>query len=201
VKLISDIGKGVGKYFLTPPARFLGRLGFSPTVFTVTGLAISAGAGIAFAAGMLRLGGVLVLSAGFFDMFDGVYARVNEKTTPFGAFIDSTVDRYSECAYLTGLIYYYSFLQNKDMALLTVLVLIGSVIVSYIKARAESLIGSCKVGLMERPERMILLAVGCLIGDWFVFGSLLLLAVLVHVTALQRIVYTGRELRRKRKNV
>jgi phosphatidylglycerophosphate synthase len=201
VKLISDIGRGVGKYFLTPPARFLGRSGFSPTVFTITGLVISAGAGVAFAAGILRLGGVLVLSAGFFDMFDGVYARVNEKTTRFGAFIDSTVDRYSECAYLTGLIYYYSFLQNKDMALLTVLVLIGSVIVSYIKARAESLIGSCKVGIMERPERMILLAVGCLIGGWFVFGSLLLLAVLVHVTAIQRIVYTGRELKRMRKNV
>jgi CDP-diacylglycerol--glycerol-3-phosphate 3-phosphatidyltransferase len=200
VKLLSDIGTGVGKYVLTPPARLLGRLGLSPTVFTVTGLAISAGAGVVFAAGMLRLGGALILLAGFFDMFDGVYARVNEKATPFGAFVDSTVDRYSECAYLTGLIYYYASLQNKDMALLTVLVLIGSVIVSYTKARAESLIESCKVGITERPERMILLAVGCLISGWFVFGSLMLLAVLVHVTALQRIVYTGRELRKK-KNV
>lgn len=201
MKLLSDIGKGVGKYVLTPPAHLLGRLGLSPTVFTVTGLVISAGAGVAFAAGMLRLGGALTLLAGFFDMFDGVYARVNDKATPFGAFVDSTVDRYSECAYLTGLIYHYASLQNKDMALLTVLVLIGSVIVSYIKARAESLIDSCKVGIMERPERMILLAVGCLIGGWFVFGSLMLLAVLVHVTAIQRIVYTGRELRRKKKNV
>jgi phosphatidylglycerophosphate synthase len=199
VKLLNDIGKGIGKYVLTPPARLLGRLGLSPTVFTIVGLGVSAGAGVAFAAGVLRLGGVLVLLAGFFDMFDGVYARVNEKASRFGAFVDSTVDRYSESAYLTGLIYYYASLQNKDMALLTVLVLIGSVIVSYIKARAESLIESCTVGIMERPERMILLAVGCLIGGWFIFGSLLLLAVLVHVTAIQRIVYTGRELRRTRK--
>lgn len=199
MKLLSDIGKGIGKYVLTPPARFLGRLGLSPTVFTIIGLGVSAGAGVAFAAGVLWLGGLLVLLAGFFDMFDGVYARVNEKASRFGAFVDSTVDRYSESAYLAGLIYYYASLQNKDMALLTVLVLIGSVIVSYIKARAESLIESCKVGIMERPERMILLALGCLLGGWFIFGSLLLLAVLVHVTAIQRIVYTGRELRRTRK--
>ncbi|UCE26186.1 MAG: CDP-alcohol phosphatidyltransferase family protein [Candidatus Coatesbacteria bacterium] len=199
MKLLNDIGKGIGKYALAPPARLLGRLGLSPTVFTIVGLGVSAGAGVAFAAGSLRLGGLLVLLAGFFDMFDGVYARVNEKASRFGAFVDSTVDRYSESAYLTGLIYYYASLQNKDMALLTVLVLIGSVIVSYIKARAESLIESCKVGLMERPERMIVLAVGCLIGGWFVFGSLLLLAVLVHITAVQRIVFTGRRLRRTRK--
>jgi len=199
VKLLSDIGKGIGKYALTPPARLLGRLGLSPTVFTFIGLGVSAGAGVAFAAGGLRLGGLLVLLAGFFDMFDGVYARVNDKASRFGAFVDSTVDRYSESAYLTGLIYYYASLQNKDMALLTVLVLIGSVIVSYIKARAESLIESCKVGIMERPERMILLAAGCLIGGWFVFGSLLLLAVVAHITAVQRIVYTGGKLRRTRK--
>jgi CDP-diacylglycerol--glycerol-3-phosphate 3-phosphatidyltransferase len=199
VKFLNDIGKGIGKYALTPPARLLGRLGLSPTVFTIIGLAVSAGAGVAFAAGVLWFGGLLILLAGFFDMFDGVYARVNERASRFGAFVDSTVDRYSESAYLTGLIYYYASLQNKDMAILTVLVLIGSVIVSYIKARAESLIESCRVGLMERPERMILLALGCLIGGWFVFGSLLLLAVLVHVTAIQRIIYTGRELRRTRK--
>jgi len=199
VKFLSDIGKGIGKCVLTPPARLLGRLGLSPTVFTIIGLGVSAGAGVAFAAGVLWLGGLLILLAGFFDMFDGVYARVNERASRFGAFVDSTVDRYSESAYLTGLIYYYASLQNKDMALLTVLVLIGSVIVSYIKARAESLIESCRVGLMERPERMILLALGCLIGGWFVFGSLLLLAVLVHITAIQRIIYTGRELRRTRK--
>jgi CDP-diacylglycerol--glycerol-3-phosphate 3-phosphatidyltransferase len=201
VKFFSDIGRGIGKYALTPPARLMGRLGLSPTVFTVTGLSVSAGAGIAFAAGMLRLGGALILLAGFFDMFDGVYARVNEKATPFGAFVDSTVDRYSESAYLTGLIYYYASLQNKDMALLTVLVLIGSVVVSYTKARAESLIESCKVGIMERPERMIILALGCLIGGWFVFSALLLLAVLTHVTGVQRIIYTGRKLRQKRKNI
>jgi CDP-diacylglycerol--glycerol-3-phosphate 3-phosphatidyltransferase len=199
VRFLNDIGKGIGKCVLTPPARLLGRLGLSPTVFTIIGLGVSAGAGVAFAAGVLWLGGVLVLLAGFFDMFDGVYARVNERASRFGAFVDSTVDRYSESAYLTGLIYYYASLQNKDMAILTVLVLIGSVIVSYIKARAESLIESCKVGLMERPERMILLALGCLIGGWFVFGSLLLLAVLVHITAIQRIIYTGRQLRRTRK--
>lgn len=157
---------------------------------------MSAGAGVAFACGYLALGGGLILLAGFFDMFDGVYARVNDKVSLFGGFVDSTVDRYSESAYLTGLIYYYASNQNKDMALLTVLVLIGSVIVSYVKARAESLIDDCKVGIMERPERMILLAVGCLVGGWFLVAALTVFAVLVHVTAIQRIVYVGRRVKR-----
>lgn len=175
---------------LYPPARFLGRLGIGPAFFTLGGLALAAGAGVAFAFGRFRTGAVLVLAAGLADVMDGAVARANELGSPFGAFMDSVVDRYSEAAYLTGLIYYYAAAGDKVMALLAVLVLSGSVLVSYTKARAESLIDECKVGIMERPERVILLALGYLVGGYGAFVALLLLALLSHFTAIHRIFYT-----------
>lgn len=155
---------------------------------------MAVGAGVAFAFGRFRWGAVLVLAGGLADVMDGAVARANERGSPFGAFMDSVVDRYSEAAYLTGLIYYYAAAGDKVLALLTVLVLSGSVFVSYTKARAESLIDECKVGIMERPERVILLALGYLVGGYGVFVALLLLAILSHFTALQRIFYTRAKL-------
>jgi CDP-diacylglycerol--glycerol-3-phosphate 3-phosphatidyltransferase len=186
---------------LYPPARFLGRLGFGPAFFTLGGLAVAVGAGVAFAFGHFRTGALLVLAGGLADVMDGAVARASDRGSAFGAFMDSVVDRYSEAAYLTGLIYYYAAAGDKLLALLTVLVLSGSVFVSYTKARAESLIDECKVGIMERPERVILLALGYLVGGYGVFVALALLALLSHFTALQRIFYTRAKLaasRRKR---
>lgn len=186
---------------LYPPARLIGRLGVSPTVFTLLGLALAICAGVAFAGGRLRTGAVLVLAAGFADMVDGAVARATEQGSPFGAFMDSVIDRYSEAAYLTGLVYFYAAARDKTMAVLTVLVLTGSLFVSYARARAESLIGDCKVGIMERPERVILLALGYLVGGYGAFVALCILAAFSHFTAIHRIFYTRARListRRKR---
>jgi CDP-diacylglycerol--glycerol-3-phosphate 3-phosphatidyltransferase len=175
---------------LYPPARFLGRLGIGPTFFTVAGLILAGAAGAAFAWGRFRTGALLVLAAGVADVMDGAVARANDRGSPFGAFMDSVADRYSEAAYLTGLVYFYAAAADRVMALLTVLVLSGSVMVSYTKARAESLIDDCKVGIMERPERVVLLALGYLVGGRGAFVALFLLALLSHFTAIQRIWYT-----------
>jgi CDP-diacylglycerol--glycerol-3-phosphate 3-phosphatidyltransferase len=172
----------------------MGRLGISPAVFTLFGLLLAVGAGVAFAFGRLRTGAVLVLAAGFADMVDGAVARANESGSAFGAFMDSVVDRYSEAAYLTGLMYYYAAARDARMALLVVLVLSGSVFVSYTKARAESLIDECKVGIMERPERVMLLALGYLVGGYGGVVARSILAALTHFTALQRILYTRAKL-------
>jgi CDP-diacylglycerol--glycerol-3-phosphate 3-phosphatidyltransferase len=179
---------------LYPPARLIGRLGVSPTVFTLLGLALAVCAGVAFAWGRLRTGAVLVLAAGFADMVDGAVARATERGSPFGAFMDSVIDRYSEAAYLTGLVYFYAAGREKTMAVLTVLVLTGSLFVSYAKARAESLIKDCKVGIMERPERVILLALGYLVGGYGAVVALCILAVFSHFTAIHRICYTRAKL-------
>jgi CDP-diacylglycerol--glycerol-3-phosphate 3-phosphatidyltransferase len=186
---------------LYPPARFLGRLGIRPAFFTLGGLVLAVAAGVAFAFGRFRTGAVLVLAAGLADVMDGAVARADDRGTSFGAFMDSVVDRYSEAAYLTGLMYYYAAARDARMALLVVLVLSGSVFVSYTKARAESLIDECKVGIMERPERVMLLALGYLVGGYGVVVALSILALLSHFTALQRIFYTRAKLaasRRKR---
>lgn len=183
---------------LYPPARLIGRLGIGPTVFTFLGLALGGAAGVAFAFGRLRTGALLVLGAGLADMLDGAVARANDGATRFGAYIDSVIDRYSEAAYLTGLAYYYAFRVaggDKLMTLLTVAVITGSIMVSYAKARAESLLDTCDVGIMERPERMILLALGYLVGGRGALAAMALLAFFSHFTAVQRIVYTWRRLR------
>ena len=172
----------------------MGRLGISPTVFTLLGFALAVGAGVAFGFGRTRVGALLVLAAGFADMVDGAVARANESGSEFGAFMDSVVDRYSEAAYFTGLIYLYAAGGQRLMAVLAVLVLAGSLFVSYTKARAESLINECKVGIMERPERVILLALGYLVGGYGPLVALLLLAALTHFTAVQRILYTRAKL-------
>jgi len=179
---------------LNPPARFVGRLGIGPTAFTLLGLLLGIAAGVAFATGRLRVGALLVLGAGLADMFDGAVARASGRTSAFGAFLDSVIDRYSEAAYLTGLVYFYAAAGAKVMALLTVLVLTGSVFVSYTKARAESLTDECNVGVMERPERMVLLALGYLVGGEGAFVALLLLAAFSHFTAVQRILYVRKKL-------
>ena len=173
----------------------MGRLGLGPMFFTVLGLALGLAAGAAFAFGRLRTGAALILAAGAADMLDGAVARVGNRTSRFGAFFDSVADRYSESGYLAGLVYYYAAAGHEVMAVVTVVVLSGSLLVSYAKARAESLGVRCDVGLLERPERMVLLALGYLVGGYGAVVAMVFLAVFSHVTALQRIVHTRRVLR------
>jgi CDP-diacylglycerol---glycerol-3-phosphate 3-phosphatidyltransferase len=174
------------------------RLGITPNSLTVVGLLLSVFTAAVIATGQLVAGGLLVLFAGIFDMFDGAVARVNNTATTFGAFFDSTLDRYAESIILLGLLVYA--LQRPDlregvwpfaheqiwMIILTFIAAVGSLMVSYTKARAEGLGLECKTGLLARPERVVILALGLLSG--MSVWAVVLLAVLAQVTALERIV-------------
>jgi CDP-diacylglycerol--glycerol-3-phosphate 3-phosphatidyltransferase len=169
---------------------------------TVIGLLLSFVAAAILALGLLFVGGLLVLFAGIFDMFDGALARVLHRATIFGAFFDSTLDRYSESIILFGLLVYalqrpglhtvlWPFAYEQPwMIIFIFLAVIGSLMVSYTKARAEGLGLECKTGLLARPERVVVLAIGLLTGTsiW----ALAVLAVLANVTAIERIVYVWR---------
>jgi len=178
--------------------RPVAALGISPNVVTLVGLALNGVAAAVIAAGPLRWGGAVVLFAGIFDMFDGAFARVQQKTSLFGAFFDSTLDRYAEGAVFLGVtIYATRFAQHaSDFTWIIALAYssaILSLIVSYTRARAESLGLDCKVGIMERPERVILLGAGLLIGgDAWLLWLLVVMVVTVGFTALQRIVHVWR---------
>src|SRR5947209_7699948 len=182
--------------------RPLARLGVTPNTLTVIGLLISILTAVVIAQGYLVAGGLLVLFAGIFDMFDGAMARVLNTATTFGAFFDSTLDRYSESIILFGMLVYA--LQRPDlhdifwpfaheqlwMIAVIFIAVVGSLMVSYTKARAEGLGLECKTGLLARPERGCLRAIGLLSGTsiW----ALALLAFFSQVTTIERIVYVWR---------
>ena len=185
------------RYLVTLIIKPLSGLGITPNMLTVIGLLLSGLTAIVIAQGYISIGGWLVLFAGIFDMFDGAMARVRNAATTFGAFLDSTLDRYSEGIILFGLLYYalqHPGLQDPLwpmpheqtwMITFVYIALLGSLMVSYTKARAEGLGLECKTGLLARPERVILLAIGLLTntGIW----ALALLAVFSNVTAVDRI--------------
>ena len=159
-----------------------------PTILSLIGLFLSLITGILFAFKFLRIGGIFILLAGLFDILDGVHARINGRASSFGAFIDSTSDRYSDMFILSGLGILYAQKFALGYLVLTFITMIGFVMVSYTKARAESIISKCDVGIMERPERVIVLAIGALTLQMNI--CLWILAILTHFTVLQRIWYT-----------
>lgn len=181
---------------LSPLLKLLCRLRVRPNTLTLSGLLVNGAAGFLLAVGKVRWGGVLILLAGGFDALDGPLARYSGQKTRFGAFLDSTVDRYSDLVLLLGILIFFLQREQAGYAVLTVAVLAGFFMVSYTRARAESLIPRCNVGLMERAERLLLLALGALLNALPAF--LWLLAFLSHGTALQRIHYTWKQLRPER---
>lgn len=178
-----------------PLARALLRLRLRPNHLTVLGLGVSLLAALSFARGRERWGGALLILAGLFDFFDGSLARLSGQVTPFGAFLDSVIDRYSDLVVLAGILLLFIRAGRRTEVLLTLLVLIGTVMVSYTKARAQAIGVACEIGLMERPERQIVLIAGGLLD--LMTPALWVLAVLVNLTAIQRILYTRRAARRK----
>jgi len=173
-----------------PVARLMLQLHLRPNHLTILGLGVSLLAALAFARGREQLAGGLLILSGLFDFFDGSLARLSGQVTPFGAFLDSVIDRYSDLVVLLGLLLLFIRAGKSSEVLLTMAVLIGTVMVSYTKARAQSIGVTCEVGLMERPERQICLIAGALLN--ILTLVLWVLAVLVNVTAVQRIVYTRR---------
>jgi CDP-diacylglycerol--glycerol-3-phosphate 3-phosphatidyltransferase len=170
------------------------RLGLTPNLMTGLGLALSVVGAYFLSQGQMLVGGVLILIAGPFDALDGSMARLLGQPTKFGAFVDSVTDRWSEMLIFLGLLYYY--LQQGD-ALAAVLVFaatMGSVMVSYTKARAEALGFECNVGLLTRMERYLVLAPGLILNLPIV--ALWIIAVLANVTALQRALYVRTQAKR-----
>jgi CDP-diacylglycerol--glycerol-3-phosphate 3-phosphatidyltransferase len=189
-------GIGAGAQFVLD--RLVGALSLTkihPNVLTAIGLLINIVAAVLFAPGRFFAAGLVVVGAGIFDMVDGRVARVTKTVTPFGAFFDSVVDRYSDMALYMGLLVYYARAERFLYVVLVAVVMAGSVMISYTRARAESLIPTCKVGFLERPERIVLILIGAL---WNRMAPVLwIIAVLSNITVVHRILYTWRYMQKQ----
>src|ERR1700732_4844665 len=162
-----------------------------PNVLTFLGLVINIGAAFLLASGQFRWAGVVIIGAGLFDMVDGRVARETNQVTRFGGFFDSVLDRYSDLALLVGMLVWYGSINRFGYVVLTAIAMTGSVMTSYTRARAENTIPTCKVGFMERPERVVLLIIGAL-SDRMAPG-LWVIAVLGNLTVVHRMVFTYQE--------
>jgi len=165
-----------------------------PNVLTFMGLLVNIYAAVLFAAGSFRWAAVVVIGAGLFDMVDGRVARETNRVTRFGGFFDSVVDRYSDLALLMGLLVYYASINRFFYVVLTAIVMLASVMISYTRARAECAIPKCKVGFLERPERIVLIILGALFDR--MSPVLWVIAVLGNLTVIHRMIYTWQETKR-----
>lgn len=189
--MLSARVRGYSDRIILPIGRIFAKSGLSPNVFTLFGLILSAFTAFSFAIGNLALALTLLVLTSFFDMLDGAVAKVTGKVTKFGGFLDSTVDRYSDALILIGIAMFL-----KEHYLLVMVVIIGSIMVSYTRTRAENIIEKCEVGLAERAERLIVLILTTLlavVGVNIFYEALLFLAVITHVTVLQRLLYTWKK--------
>lgn len=204
---------------INPIAKFLAGMGIHPNILSTFGLILSMATGLMFGMGAFFWAAWVLVLAGVFDTLDGHIARQMNKATPFGAFFDSTLDRYSDMALFLGLAYFFAEGNGPGQSMdagngvdpspLTVVVIIlamvGSFMVSYARARAEGLGLDCKGGLMQRPERITLLIMGSLlaaipaIGPLLLKGVLIILAVSTNVTAIHRIVYVKKQFQKENK--
>src|SRR5438270_4146041 len=164
------------------------RLRIHPNVLTLVGVIVNVGAAWALGFGRFMLAGFVMIVANIFDFIDGKVAYRLKLESPFGAFWDSTLDRFSDLALLVGLIYLYSKLGRSDYVLIAALTLIFSIMTSYARARAESLVQRCKVGFMERPERIVLFMIGAFTNR--MAGVLWVILVGSILAVIDRLYYT-----------
>ena len=185
----------VAERFTTPAARILAKTGVTPNTLTVMGFMVSVAAGVLIATEYFLAGGLVVLFAGAFDLIDGPVARTTGKTTKFGGFLDSTLDRMSEAAVLAGILAFYAFNDGTWESLLAYGCFVGSVMVSYLRARAEGLGVKCEVGMFTRVERVIVMSIGLMFGQRFDLAIPIMLGiitVLAFVTVAQRLLHVQR---------
>ncbi len=178
---------------LSPLVHLLTKWGVSPNSISIAGLVITVLAALAFTAGYIRLGGVLILLGGLCDTFDGVIARSAGKATRYGAFFDSVIDRYSELIMFFGIAAHFVLIEDYLTSIVIFLAMCGSIMVSYSRARAESLGFTAKIGIMQRAERIVLLGFGALIHITALKIAIWLVAILANLTALQRIRHVSRQ--------
>ena len=187
----NKIGQG-GAYILDLLVSGLGRLHINPNLLTLLGFVINIFAAYALARGDFISAGIIILLAGAMDMLDGAVARRTNTASEFGAFFDSVIDRYSDVVLFLGLIIYYGKIPRMHYVVLVGVCIMGSMMTSYARARAESLIRKCKVGFLERPERVVLLIIGCFFIR--IEHVLWVIAILSNWTVISRIVFTYLEL-------
>ncbi|MEA3327137.1 MAG: CDP-alcohol phosphatidyltransferase family protein [Chloroflexota bacterium] len=192
-KTFTDFLRRIFNGFLDSIAAFLNHLGVKPNVITASGLIGNLAAGIMIATGHLFWGGLIALIVGPLDALDGVLARQRNESSEYGAFVDSVTDRYSEMAIFGGLLVYFSKTGYWLDPLLVFFAAIGSFMVSYTRARAESLGYSAKIGLLSRAERYLILIPGVVLG--YPRISLWIIAVLANFTALQRFLHVRKKTR------
>ena len=176
---------------LQPAARLVADFGVPPAVITIAGLVLSILAALSLATGHFPRVAIILLAAGICDMIDGATARAGNRASARGAFLDSTIDRYSETAVLLGALHYFLVRSPRGPESLTaaavLVALAGSMLTSYTRARSEAIGQDCRVGIAERPERLMLLIVGALFGRDVFRVAIWILAIVSHVTAVQRI--------------
>jgi len=183
------------RYVESPAARLLEKMGLTPNQLTVIGLLLSTATAYLLSIGLFPAGGVLLILASALDMADGSLARLQGRASAVGALLDSTADRISEAAIFLGLLLFYINPRSISEVLLIFLALISSFMVSYLRARGEGLGVDCNVGVMTRPERVLALAAGLLMGQ--VFVALVVIAAFSFLTALHRFWHIQNELSKR----
>jgi CDP-diacylglycerol--glycerol-3-phosphate 3-phosphatidyltransferase len=188
--------RAIGERLAPPLARLLINTPLTPNAVTWIGFIVTCGAAALIATRHFLAAGIVVLVAGAFDMLDGALARVKGQVTKFGAVLDSTLDRLCEAVLLLALVYVYAQAGHPLWSLLSGVALVCSLMVSYIRARMEGLGIECTAGFFTRPERVILLALGLLLGhfEYILLGAVALLAAFSFYTVIERLIYAWRHL-------
>jgi CDP-diacylglycerol--glycerol-3-phosphate 3-phosphatidyltransferase len=186
-----ELRTAAGRMIVKPIAPALARAGFTPNVLTIIGLVINLASAALVALGYFLAGALVILFSGLFDMLDGAVARYNQQTTRFGALLDSTIDRVQEGAVYFALAWFFYNQGQPWEVYLSFGAMIGSFLVSYVRARAEGLGIECKEGIFTRPERIILLALGLIINQMLII--LAIMVVMTFFTVIQRVVVVWRK--------
>jgi CDP-diacylglycerol--glycerol-3-phosphate 3-phosphatidyltransferase len=185
-----------------PVGRLVGKTRVHPNTLTIFGFLLNFGVAWLLSQGYFLYGGLLILAAGVFDLLDGAVARVMGKVTKFGALLDSTLDRYSEAVILFGLLWYYTWQPDACTEVILIFTtIIGSLLVSYVRARAEGLNLDAEVGIFRRTLRITTLSLGLLLSpinpELALLGTLWVLAIGTNLTAAHRLVYVWAKTRKK----
>ena len=192
---LSDFRKTAAHRFTQPAAQFLAKTPITPDTLTWTGFLLAILTAVLISLEYLLVAGVVLLVAGLFDLLDGALARYTNRATRFGAILDSTLDRLSEGAVLLGILAFYAREPSTTGILLAGIALLGSLLVSYVRARGEALSLDCQRGLFTRPERVIVLALGLLLS-YFSYALIIALGIIVifsFITVGQRLVHLWRQ--------
>ena len=194
----SEVRKTIADYFTQPVVRVLAKTPIAPNAVTCFGFAVTVGAAALIITGHPFVAGFVVLIAGFFDILDGALARSTNRTTQFGAMLDSTLDRLAEAVLLLGILVLYTREESTAGILVVGVALVGSLLVSYIRARAEALGLECQVGLFTRAERVVVLALGLLLSqiDYALIIALAIIVALSFITVGQRLVHVWQQTRK-----